>query len=117
MIITGCKTSAPYKLQVTTDGNGTSIAGEELNKVSFKENFTVSEDTIFYETYNGHWDLKKEEYSEPIMTVKKIKENTVTVQTKDTEIELEFNATYQIPSEFVVCDGLNYTYTICFLQN
>lgn len=113
------KENASYTLQITTYGNGTSIAGEELDEVSFKENFAVSENMVFYETYNGHWKLKKDEYSEPIMTVKKINENTIIIQktNEEKEIELEFNSTYQIPSDFVVYDGLNYTYTICFSQN
>lgn len=109
-------------LNITAYYGGYGAAGQILEPGSFETSFTVLEGDCFYEAEKGIWyqNVRKGNYAEPILRVKRITEESVTVDVdyhgEITEKTLLFGETaQQCPtSRYLIYDGINYTYDICF---
>jgi hypothetical protein len=109
-------------LIVKTSYGGYSVAGEPLGSGSFETVFHVCEGDRFYEDSQGHWyqNVRRIGSKTPILTIGKIEDSTVTVSvqwedsTTEATLELGELAEYFPRSQYVVYDGINYSYDIRF---
>ena len=101
---------------------GTGIMGDDLGSGNFDSEFFVIEGDSFYETHNGHWFQNVRLSKALILTVEKIKADTVTVSALNSrdgtlnEVVLnigEPDAGF-VNSNYTVFDGINYSYSIRF---
>ena len=109
-------------LIVNTSYGGFSVAGQDLGHGSFETVFRVTEGDRFYEDSQGHWyqNVRYKGINQPILTVEKIENGVITVSSanddKTVKKELKlYEETESFPySQYIVFDGINYTYSICF---
>lgn len=118
----GCKNAKEETgcvLTVHTSYSGYGIDGTNLGSGSFEEAFPVDIKDVFYEEYGGHWCKNPTKYLEEelILTIKEVNEDNVVIQVDDKEMTLEYNCKCNVNSVYVVCDGTNYYYEICFTKN
>ncbi|MBR4201420.1 MAG: dockerin type I repeat-containing protein [Oscillospiraceae bacterium] len=106
-------------LTVKTIYGGFGVTGQPLDSGEFETEFPVLEGDCFYEVSNGHW-YQNVRVSTPILTIKKIEGSKITVSAQNGEngeeavLELgEWKEGFP-RSRYVVYDGINYSYSICF---
>ena len=107
-------------LKLHTSYGGYGVAGRDLGSGSFDTEFYVIEGDTFYERSNGHWFRNVRMSSKQLMKIEKIEAETVTVSVISEregaggEETLTIGESYAVPSRYVVYDGINYSYEICF---
>jgi hypothetical protein len=115
--ISGCGKSN-CTLSVVSSYSGHGEDGQDLGSGSFTNMFTVSAGDEFYEWNDGQWNRKnnKNYNAEIIILITKIDDNGVTILIDGEKTILAYNSTQNIKSRYVVCDGWNYEYGICFTK-
>ncbi len=103
-------------LTVVSEFSGYGVDGQNLGSGSFTETFSVTTNDALYEEASGHWRQNGEKSTEPMLTVKAIDENGVTLISGTQEITLGYGASKTIQSQRIVYDGQNYVYTISFAK-
>ena len=109
-------------LIVKTSYGGYSVAGKPLGSGSFETVFDVCAGDRFYEDSQGHWyqNVRINGAGAPILTIEKIEGSSVTVSvqgdgsTAEATLELGALAEFFPRSQYVVFDGINYSYDIRF---
>lgn len=122
LCFSGCektKSNLSCTLNVVVTYSGYGEAGQDLGSGTFTDTFTVCAGDVFYEWFDGHWNRKNQKYNnaEIIISVKEINEDGVIVNIDEEEITLEYNTSMDMKSRYVVADGQNYEYSICFIKN
>ena len=116
-----------YQLILTAEYGGYGIAGQDLGSGIEKKIYNISQNDILYEpSFGGLWELNVEieenknendikylfpEYS-TILEIIKLEKNTITIKNKDEIYNIEYNQEFNIPSNFTIYDGINYSYVI-----
>ena len=121
MCLCGCTIAgkdSKCTLTVVTYYSGWGIDGQDLGSGTFVDTFTVSDGDEFYEWYNGHWheENQKNDNAEIVLSVKKVNEDSVTVQINGQEKVLKYDTIEKVNSTFVVFDGTNFCHSICFTK-
>ena len=116
-----------YQLILTAEYGGYGIAGQDLGSGIENKTYNISQNDILYEPSSGGlWALnvkikenkneKDIEYLFPeystILEIIKLEENTITIKNKDEIYNIEYNQEFNIPSNFTIYDGINYSYVI-----
>ncbi len=119
MCLCGCTIAgkdSKCTLTVVTYYSGWGIDGQDLGSGTFVDTFTVTDGDEFYEWYNGHWQEEDQNDAEIILSGKKVNEDGVTVLIDGQEKVLKYDTIEELGSTFVVDDGTNFRYRICFAK-
>ncbi|MBR3267965.1 MAG: dockerin type I repeat-containing protein [Oscillospiraceae bacterium] len=125
--LTGRTKEPGCRLTLTTEYGGTGEDGTDLGSGSFTTEYRVIQGDRFYENMHGRWFqnirmlYNDSTYYLPILTVTEITEDHVTFVCEGydgnmKELTVAYGDTLKHPCEscFQVCDGINYSYTVCF---
>lgn len=116
LCLSGCEKNS-CMLNVISSYSGWGIDGQDLGSGSFYETFAVSPGDVFYEDYDGHWIRNGKNNYEEIITVKEINDDGVIIEIGENEITMIYDFSKHIESRYVVCDGINYEYSILFIRD
>lgn len=112
-------------LVVETYYDGYGVAGQHLGSGGFMDSFEIKAGDILYENYNGQWFAETDEELKSEKQICKIlgvtPENVSVLVTdfetgKEVEKTLSYEKTIDVPSNFVIYDGINYSHKITFEQ-
>lgn len=110
-----------YLATVTTRYSGHAVDGRDLGSGEFTEKFAVSKGDEFYETLDGHWIQDKTDFEPTVLKINDIDQNSVSLtffhEGERKETVIPFGGNLNVDSNFVICDGINYTYNISFSEN
>lgn len=110
-----------YLATVTTRYSGYAVDGRDLGSGEFTEKFAVSKGDEFYETDNGHWIQDKTDFEPTVLKINDIDKNSVSLtffhEGEMTEAVIPFGGNINVDSNFIIDDGINYTYNISFSEN
>ncbi len=116
LFCTACADAVSCTLTVVSEYSGYGVDGQNLGSGSFTETFSVSQGDALHEDISGHWSKDAENNAEPLLTLKTIDEDSVTFTCGIQEITLQYGASQTVPSQHIVYDGRNFTYTVSFAQ-
>ncbi len=115
VLLSGCKSEGQScKLKVVSNYRGYGIDGQKLESGSFSESHTIKAGDVLYESYYGKWELKpQEEISDGVIAeIVSMNADGVTVIIHGEEKKISYETAYNVPSLYVVYDGVNFNYTI-----
>lgn len=112
-------------LVVETYYDGYGVAGQHLGSGGFMDSFEIKEGDILYENYNGQWSAENDEKLKgktQVCKVLSITPENVSVLVTDLETGMKaektrsYGETIDVPSSFIMFDGINYSHKITFEQ-
>lgn len=107
-----------YQLILTAKYGGTGIAGQDLGSGTEQKIFNISQNDILYEPKSGGlWKLNNEnKNNSTILEIIELKEDTIKIKNNDKTYDIKYNQEFNISSNFIVYDGINYSYTIKIIK-
>ena len=109
-------------LKVHTSYGGYGVMGQDLGSGESDTEFYVIEGDTFCETWGGNWFQNVRKSNKQLLKIEKIEADTVTVSVISArdgaggEKTLTIGESCAVPSCYVLFDGINYDYEICFEQ-
>lgn len=109
-------------LKVHTSYGGYGVMGQDLGSGESDTEFYVIEGDTFCETWGGNWFQNVRKSNKQLLKIEKIEADTVTVSVISArdgaggEKTLTIGESCVVPSCYVLFDGINYDYEICFEQ-
>lgn len=115
MMCTGCSFNEEKStIHIHTSYGGCGIDGKTLSSGSFDKHYSVKIDDYFSESKNGKWIKKLSDKYDVILHVKDINESGVIIEVGEEKISLDYGEKYELNSNYVIYDGINYNYEIYF---
>lgn len=115
LLFTGCSFNEEKStIHIHTSYGGCGIDGKTLSSGSFDKSYSVKTGDYLSESSNGKWIKKLSDKYDVILHIKELNESGVIIEVGEEEISLDYGEKYEINSNYVIYDGINYNYEIYF---
>ena len=111
--------NSEYQLILTANYGGYGEAGFDLGSGTQTRTYSIYDGDTFYEpNMGGLWkkDGKKEEYDQKTFKIVHLKEDYAEVKIENQKTIIRYNQEYDVPSNYTIIDGTNYTYKVDILK-